>query len=76
MNVNKICGLSEQYAELKAFHSACNSDVVELSINKSAYNLGTMLSSNATQSIICEIRHILLKRIQVIEQEIKGEATI
>ena len=75
MNVNKIRELGEQHKALKHFHETCNRPGVEITASSPA-DIEASLGIQSTQSIICEIRHILLKRIQVIEQEIKGEATI
>ena len=75
MNVNKIRGLSEQHQALKNFHETCNQPGPELTVS-TATTAEVSLGISSTQSIICEIRHILLKRIQDIEQEIKVVATI
>jgi hypothetical protein len=73
MNISKIQRLSEQYAELKVFHTACNNDYVELSIGKQQYGFGTILGFNATKLIVIKLRHTLLEAMKMLEKEIKKE---
>jgi hypothetical protein len=73
MNISKIQRLSEQYAELKDFHTACNNDYVELVIGKHQYGFDATLSSNTTKLIVVKLRHVLLEAMKMLEKEIKKE---
>ena len=75
MNINKIRGLSEQHQALKHFHETCNRPGAELTVSTTT-TAGVSLGTSGTKSIICELQHILHKKIGEIEQEIKAEAMI
>lgn len=76
MNVSKIQRLSQQHKMLKTFHETCNRHDVELTIKEAIHpNPGGILSMDVTQSIIVEVRHIILKRIEEVEEEIRKAAT-
>ncbi|GAG87679.1 unnamed protein product [marine sediment metagenome] len=75
MNVAKIQGLSEQHDSLKNFHTVCTHHGVELEIKETEKTFGNViLGYSTTASIITELRHILLRRMVAIEQDIIREA--
>ena len=73
MNVSKINTLSEQHKALKAFHKVCNYNSVEFRVKHDPYSEAS-LDSEATQTIINDLRLVLLKRISDLEKQIKKEA--
>jgi len=76
MNVGIIERLSNQHKLLKSFHEACNHNDVILVAKKTAHSYGDVeLNHVTTKSIICEIRCILLERINEVEKSIKEAAT-